>query len=93
MIVGSCFIELYIAGASSLKDKRRILKSIIDRIHNTYNVSVAEIGYNDVWHKAKIGIACVSNETRQVYSILNNVIKFIEEDGRMEIVYYNTDLV
>jgi uncharacterized protein YlxP (DUF503 family) len=92
-MVGSCFIELYIIGASSLKDKRRVLKSIIDRIHNIYNVSAAEIGYNDVWNKAKLGVACVSNETRQTYRILNNVIKFIEKDDRVEIISYSTDLV
>ncbi|HHU63138.1 MAG TPA: DUF503 domain-containing protein [Clostridiales bacterium] len=93
MIIGSCFIELYINGAASLKDKRKILKSIIDKIHNTYNVSIAEIDYNDMWHKAKLGVACVSNQTRQIHSILNNVINFIERDGRVEIIHYGTNLV
>jgi uncharacterized protein len=56
-IIGTCTLELYLAGVTSLKEKRSILKSLLARLHNTFNLSAAEIDANDRWQSAVIAIA------------------------------------
>ena len=80
MIIGTCIYDLHLYGTQSLKDKRRILKSIIDRVKNKFNVSIAEVDQQDNWRHAVLGIAVVSNNTGHVNQILNNVL-FIEKWG------------
>ncbi|MEG6616049.1 DUF503 domain-containing protein [Peptococcaceae bacterium 1198_IL3148] len=93
MIVGTLIVELYIGEANNLKDKRRVLKSIIDRIKNRYNVSVAEVGRQHTWQRATLGIACISNETTHVQSTLSNVAKFIESLGIAQVLAIETEII
>lgn len=93
MIIGSCSLKLIIYGSRSLKDKRQILKSIIERIKSRFNVSIAEIDLNDKWQNAIIGFACVTNDTNHANQILSKVIKFIDEDGRVEILEENIEIL
>mgnify|MGYP000926050819 CR=1 FL=1 len=93
MVIGVCRIELSMSEVFSLKEKRHILKSIIDRLKSRYNVSVAEVGLNDKWRNAVIGVACVSNETGHADSMLDNVVKFVENDGRVVLVNYGTEII
>ncbi len=86
MIIGVCSLKLIIYEANSLKEKRQVLKSIIDRIKHKFNVSIAEIGLNDSWQTSIIGFACVTNDKNHANQILSNVIKFIDEDSRVEII-------
>ncbi len=93
MITGACRIEMIIYGALSLKDKRRVIKSLLDRVRSRYNVSVAEVGRNDKWKTTVIGISTVSNSAIQVKKVLDAVIKFIEGDGRVEVTGYHIDII
>jgi len=93
MVIGVCKIDLLIDGASSLKEKRHILKSIMARLKSKFNVSVAEVGLNDLWRNSIIGIACVSNEASHANSIISNVVNFIEKDGRVQIVDYSIEII
>lgn len=68
----------------SLKGKRRVIKPIISRVANKFNVSVAEVDDLDLWQVATIGISCVSNDSRHANEILSKVVDFID-DGRFEI--------
>ena len=77
MHVGVCRIELRLPENQSLKGKRRVIKSIITRLQNKYNVSVAEVDNQDLWQLATLGIACVSNHRRHADEILSNVVKFV----------------
>jgi len=86
VIIGVCSLKLIIYEANSLKEKRQVLKSIIDRIKHKFNVSIAEIGLNDSWQTSIIGFACVTNDKNHANQILSNVIKFIDEDSRVEII-------
>ncbi len=86
MIIGSCEIELVIFGINSLKEKRQIIKSLICRIQSRFNVSIAEVGHNDIWRSGIIGFACVTSSTKHANQMINNVIRFIENDNRAEIV-------
>jgi hypothetical protein len=93
MITGICRLEMILYDSSSLKDKRRILKGLVERLRSKYNVSVAEVDHNDKWQAASIGISTVSNSTAQVNRVLDSVIKFIERDGRVEITGYHIDMI
>ena len=73
-------LQLRIPGNQSLKGKRQVIKSVIARVHNRYNVSAAEVENNDVWQTASLGVTCVSNSARHAEDILRNVVAFIEAD-------------
>ncbi|MBI4752971.1 DUF503 domain-containing protein [Candidatus Desantisbacteria bacterium] len=80
MIIGTVIVEFYIHQSHSLKDKRRVLKSIIAQIRNKFNVSVAEIDLHELWGRALIGIACVSNDTKYANQVLSQIINMIENE-------------
>ena len=82
MVVGILRIDLYMDGNRSLKDKRQTLKSLIHRAKSKFNnISIAEVGSNDLWQKATVGISYVSNEKRHVNSVLDQVADFIDSTG------------
>jgi hypothetical protein len=91
MVIGVCRIVLSIDQVFSLKEKRHIIKSIIERLKSRFNASVAEVELNDTWKNAVIGVACVSNEASHTDSMMANIVKFVENDGRAVLVDYNTE--
>ena len=93
MTVGTCRVELHISGNSSLKGKRRVVKSIKDRVQGRFNVSIAEVDRLDDWQRATLGIACVSNDARLVDEILTKVVNFIEGNADALLLDYEIDLV
>lgn len=80
MIIGSCKVVLKAEWCFSLKDKRSVVKSLIEKIKHKFNVSVAEVDLNDVHQTIVIGFACVTNETAHANSIISNVLDFIEDN-------------
>ncbi len=86
MIVGTCQIELIIFESNSLKEKRHVIKSIIERIKSRFNVSVAEVDYLDLWNRSLIGVSVVSNSKLVCESAINKIIDFIDNDERVEII-------
>ena len=70
MVVGVLRLTLYIHGAASLKDKRQVLRKVIERLRSRFNVSVAEVGDNDVWQRAVVGVSAVANDHRFVNDVL-----------------------
>jgi uncharacterized protein YlxP (DUF503 family) len=91
MIVGTLYVELYISDGVTLKDKRRVLRSVLDRIRHRFNVAAAEVDKQDFRHAAVIGAACVSNSTAHASQIINSVIRFIESEPRVCIVDCETE--
>jgi len=77
MHVSICQIELRLPENHSLKGKRQVIQSIITRLRNRFNVSVAEVDNQGLWQIATLGIACISNQRRHADEILANVVKFI----------------
>ena len=77
MVIGVRSWELHLPGAHSLKQKRSVLKSMKDRLHNTYNVSVAETGSHDSWQRAELTVCLVATDRRQAESVLSSVDAFI----------------
>jgi len=93
MVVGVCHLDLLLTESSSLKAKRRILKRVIDRVKNKFNVSIAEVGKNDLWQSAQIGFCIVGNDRRFINSSLDKVIFFIEELNSADIVDSEIELL
>jgi uncharacterized protein len=93
MIVGLCTIELFIPDSQSLKDKRQILLSVKDRLHDKFNVSVAEVDGHDLWQKAVLGLACVANEGRHVNQVLEQALNMIRNNPAVEIVQSRVELL
>ncbi|MDP4093431.1 MAG: DUF503 domain-containing protein [Bacillota bacterium] len=93
MVIGVCKIVLSLDDVFSLKEKRHIIKSIIERLRSRYNASIAEVELNDTWKNAVIGISCVSNEAGHADSMLATIVNFVENDGRAVMVDYSTELI
>jgi uncharacterized protein YlxP (DUF503 family) len=95
MIIGTARITLFLPENYSLKDKRQDVKSILARTINQFHVAAAEVGENDNWQRAIIGVACVSSDARHANEIISKVVHFIEghlpeggvEDYEIEIVH------
>lgn len=77
MHIGIVQLELRVPQAQSLKDKRRVIRSLKDRIANTHNVSIAEVGALDEHRRSIIGIAMVANDKRFVESALSKLVDFV----------------
>ena len=93
MLVGLCTVELFIPDSGSLKGKRQVIKSIKDRIRQKFNVSIAEIGDNDLWQKAVFGIACVGNDKKFINGVLDRIIDLVREERSVELLKYNIEFV
>lgn len=93
MIVGICRLEFLIYESNSLKEKRFVLKSIIDRVRHRYNVSIAEVDKQDVWNVGVIGFAAIGNETQFINGTISRVIDFIDGDHRVEIVSEDIEII
>jgi hypothetical protein len=76
--IGFCEIDLYLPGVTSLKEKRGIIKSMVTKMRNQFNVSSAEVGKLDSWQTSTIAITTVSNSTQHCQQVIQKVIKWIE---------------
>lgn len=85
MIVGTLELSLRLDGCFSLKDKRRVLRSLLDRARNSYHVSIAEVDDHDLWNVATVGVACVSNDPRHAESVLQQVIELFDACPDLEV--------
>jgi len=93
MVVGVCHLDLLIRENNSLKGKRRILKKIIERVKNKFNVSIAEVGNYDLWQSSQVGFCVVGNDKRFINSSLDKIIRFIEDLNSAEIVKSEIELL
>ncbi len=93
MVVGTLLIEFHIHENASLKGKRKIVKSMVDRIKHKFNASVAEVGSNDKWQIIELGISTVGNDRRHIDSSLNNILEYIDSLYLAEIVDVKTEVL
>ncbi len=93
MVVGIAKIELHLHDNRSLKGKRKIVKSMVDKIKHKFNASVAEIGSNDKWQKIELGVSTVGNDRRHIDASLNNILAFLESLYLAEIVRSETEIL
>lgn len=93
MIIGICTCEIFIFNANSLKSKRSVVKSIIEKSKNRFNISIAEVGDNDKWQKSIIAISTISNEQKIVEETIEKVIKFFDSYSEIEIISIKRELL
>ena len=93
MIVGTCRVELHLPAAHSLKEKRHVVKSAVARLHNQFNVSAAEIEDQELWQRAVLGIAVVTNDTHHANEVLSRVVNFLASaNHEAEMTDYQIDI-
>lgn len=93
MVVGVLQIEVEIPEALTLKDKRRVIKSLKDRIAHGRNVSVAEVAGLDEYQRSVIGLAMVSNDTRYVQGALDLVVDLVRKTPQVNLLDWQVDFL
>jgi uncharacterized protein len=93
MIIGTGKVYLHANWVHSLKEKRMIVKSIMAKVQNKFNVSVAEVEDMDLHQSIVIGLACVSNSTKVSNSIIQSAINFIESNTEAEVLNYQIEII
>ena len=93
MFIGVCTIEMHIPESGSLKTKRHSLKSIKDRIRSRFNVSVAEIDHNDLWQKATLAVAAVSNDKSHLNQTLDHVLNLVRSVPDVSLLDYHIEIL
>lgn len=78
MVVGTLKIEFLLSDNRSLKGKRKIVRSMVDKVRNKFNMSIAEVGSNDRWQKIELGVSAIGNDRRHIDSSLNSVLRFLD---------------
>lgn len=80
IIIGLCTVEFELPGARTLKDKRSVLKSMLTRLHNQFNISTAEIDLHDVVNASVIAFTAVTTDTRHANQVISNILNWIEKN-------------
>jgi uncharacterized protein YlxP (DUF503 family) len=80
VICGRLLIKLYLPNCHSLKEKRSVLKSILAKTQHQFNVSSAEVDFQDVWQSALLGFTTISNDAVMVTNTLHKIVQFIEDN-------------
>ena len=92
MVVGILHLSLTVPDAMSLKDKRRVIKGLKDRLHSRHNVSVAEVGGQDQHRRCELAVAMVSNDRRFVDSCLSKMVDEVRQRRSLTVVDYEIEL-
>jgi uncharacterized protein YlxP (DUF503 family) len=92
MVVGSLKIEFRLTDNRSLKGKRKVVRSMVDKVKSRFNVSIAEVGSNDKWQKIELGLSAVGNDRRHIDSSLNHILSFLESLYLAQIVHTEMEI-
>ncbi len=93
MEVGILQVELNISSAQSLKDKRRVVRSVLDRVRASFNVSAAEVDALDKWQRAILGFAAVSNDPTHVRGLLDKLVDHLRRHPEARLSDYQIELI
>jgi uncharacterized protein YlxP (DUF503 family) len=93
MTVGVALVSFRLYEIRSLKDKRKIVKSLVEKSRNRFNVTVAEVADQDVHQKASIGIAVIGNDGRVLNSLLDRIIDFMDSLSLADLVSREIELI
>ena len=86
MYIGLLTFELFISDSLSLKDKRMIVSSLKDRLRKKYNVAIAELGYQEKWQRAELGIVTIGNSHKIVEESLNKIFGYLDSQTGFELI-------
>lgn len=93
MVVGAARVELHVHGSQSLKQKRGVVRSIVQRVRNRFNVSVAEVGGQDTWQRVGLGLATAARDATTARKRLEQAIDFIEDLHLAEVVDQEVEIL
>ena len=93
MVVGTLKIELHLHDNHSLKGKRKVVRSMVDKVKHRFNAAIAEVGSNDNWQRIELGITTVGNDRRHIESSLGNILAFLESLYLAEIVNTESEIL
>ncbi len=91
MVVGLLTLDLHFPGARSLKDKRRVLRRLIDRMRNRFNVSVAEVDHQDLWQRARVAVVSVNTAQAHLETTLDKALAEAERIPDLEVADAETE--
>lgn len=91
MHIAALTVEIEIAGADSLKDKRQVVKSLLARVRDKFNVSAAEVDQLDIWRRATLGFAVVSNDNAFIDQVLEKLVDTIEAEPSCVVLDYQRE--
>jgi len=86
MIVGAAVVELQVHGCRSLKEKRGVVRSILQRVRNHFNLSASEVGGQDTWQRAVLGFSAAGSDAGEVRKVLDRAVRFVEELHLAEVI-------
>jgi uncharacterized protein len=86
MLVAVLRLDLRIPACGSLKEKRRVIKTLSNGIRSTYPVAVAETGAHDMWQRAELGVAAIGSESYHLRKVLHGVERFVERWAEVELI-------
>ena len=81
MVIGTLVLRLQVPESESLKNKRQVVRSLVARVRQTFNVAIAEVGDQDLWQAVELGVACVSADARHADEVCQKVLTFVDNDG------------
>jgi uncharacterized protein YlxP (DUF503 family) len=93
MVIGTGLIILRLHDCRSLKGKRKVVKSMINKLRNNFNVSIAEVGANDIYQRAEIGFCLVGNDGALINSKIDKVFNMAEDLGLAEIIDTEMEII
>ena len=93
MTVGIARIQFRLHGNQSLKEKRRVVKSLVEKSRHRFNVAVAEVEDQDVHQRATLGVAVVGNDGRVLNSVLDHLIKYMDSLNLADLVSHEIELI
>ncbi len=93
MTIGVLQMDFLIPGSRSLKDKRRVMKSLKQVLHNRFNCSVAETEFKELWGRARLAACVVSDDSRHANEQLNEIAKFAANKGGAELLDYRIEML
>jgi hypothetical protein len=93
VVVGLTTWELHLEGCRSLKDKRRVLKSLKDRLHNRFNVSAAETAHHDLWQRAELTVCVVATDRGHAENVLREADRLVDGAAEARIMDASTSFM
>ena len=91
MNVGLCLVELHLAGSHSLKEKRRVLRHLKDRIRARFNIAVAEVDHQDLWQRATLGMVSISNSQEPLESCFRQIRGILEREVEGDLASFHIE--
>jgi len=86
-------VELHLGEVDSLKGKRHVLRGLKEKVKNRFNVSVAEVDHEDLWQRATLAVACVSNDARLANEVVSKAVNFIESRVDGEVIDVRVEIL